>query len=88
MDNSQVGSPARGGPQGSVITLFCWLVYINDICLQPSCILDANDDCLPGIVFPDQAISTSLFIDYVELRTSSYRYSCSRVKLIHLFSNN
>ena len=23
---------ANGGPQGSVLTLFCWLIYVNDIC--------------------------------------------------------
>ena len=24
----------NGGPQGSVITLFCWLLYVNTICLN------------------------------------------------------
>ena len=30
-----VSPPAKspnGGPQGSVLTLFCWLIYVNDIC--------------------------------------------------------
>ena len=26
--------PTSGGPQGSVITMFCWLVYIDDIAFQ------------------------------------------------------
>ena len=29
---SPPASTHQGGPQGSVLTLFCWLIYVNDIC--------------------------------------------------------
>jgi len=29
---SEYAQTTHGGPQGSVITLFCWLLYINSIC--------------------------------------------------------
>ena len=55
---SPLAKTPNGGPQGSVLTLFCWLIYVNDICASfptppptvdcPTTLPDASllmDDC-------------------------------------------
>ena len=41
---SPLAQTPNGGPQGSVLTLFCWLIYVNDICASFPTPL-ATEDC-------------------------------------------